>query len=145
MAPHPSYVFLSPYEFHARDPATLVELRMRNLSNLIRQKPRWWEKVNDDALVAKWRAEMVEFDRLASGQEWRDEGDDVSRPLSLGERPRPRVAFDDQTRNKRWPSDPITDTQLDYVFAELKWAASRVEPTTGIHVRGFVVSVVNVC
>ncbi|TFK85153.1 hypothetical protein K466DRAFT_588338 [Polyporus arcularius HHB13444] len=36
--------FPSPFEFNARDPLTLVELRMHNLSGMIRQKARWWEK-----------------------------------------------------------------------------------------------------
>ncbi len=134
MAAAPS--FRSPYEFHARDPATLVELRMRNLSNIIRQKPRWWEKVNDDTLVAKWRAEMVEFDRLASGQEWKEPGSDRD-----DEDNDEGNEVWDQPKNKRWPRDPITDTQLDYVFTELKWAASQVVRTSGIHVRAFVVIV----
>ncbi|KAI0750496.1 hypothetical protein C8Q74DRAFT_1459944 [Fomes fomentarius] len=98
------YIFRSPYEFDMRDPVTLVELRMRDLSYIIRQKPRWWKKVND-ALVAKWRAEMIKFDRLS----WRHQN--IRRPRD----------------------DPITHTQLDYVFAELKYAASKVESTTGIH------------
>ena len=120
--------FPSPYIFHRRDPLTLVE---RSLLGLIRQKPRWWEKVQDEALVAKWRAEMVELDRIACAQEWK--------PIAL--RPEEHGWFDedencwyDPPRNKRWPSKNVTDAQLDYVFAELRWAASQVEHNTGIHV-----------
>ncbi|TFK89593.1 hypothetical protein K466DRAFT_584455 [Polyporus arcularius HHB13444] len=106
--------FPSPFEFNARDPITLVELRMHILSGLIRQKPRWWEKVLDDELVAKWRAEMVENDRVAREKEWDDSGEDV-----YGAR--------------RWPRDALTDAQLDYVFAELKHVAGERDEKTGIH------------
>ncbi|KAI0704806.1 hypothetical protein C8Q76DRAFT_801702 [Earliella scabrosa] len=82
----PEYTFPSPFDWTEREPVTLVELRMRALCGMIVAKPRWWEKITDDALVAKWRAEMI-----------------------------------------------ITDAQLDWVFAHLKWAASQVDTTTGIH------------
>ncbi|KAI0750522.1 hypothetical protein C8Q74DRAFT_1320424 [Fomes fomentarius] len=100
-----SDVFRTPYEFHKRDLVTLVELRMRKFSNIIRQKPRWWEGVNDSAHVARWRAMLVKLDQR--------------RQKSFGAQP--------------CPCQPITDDQLDYVFDELKWAASQVESTTGIH------------
>lgn len=108
-------VFPSPFDFNPREPLTLVELRMRSLSGMIRQKPRWWEKVQDGALVAKWRAEMVEHDRVAREKEWDRNREDFYAP-------------------KRWPRDALTDAQLDYVFAELKHVASARDELTGIHV-----------
>lgn len=109
-----SHLFRTPYEFHKRDPVTLVELRMRKLSNIIRQKPRWWEKLNDNALVARWRATFVKLDQRNR-----------------------------QNMVALWPGD-ITDAQLDYVFDELKWVASQLESTTGIHVSQSVTVVVTI-
>ncbi len=100
--------FPSPFDFNVREPVTLVELRMRKLSGMIRQKSRWWEKVLDDALVAKWRAEMVEYDDFARAEEG---GEDS------------------------WPGNALTDAQLDYIFAELKYVAGERDDKDGIHVR----------
>ncbi|KAI9060687.1 hypothetical protein FKP32DRAFT_1577366 [Trametes sanguinea] len=58
--------YRSPFEFHKRVPVPLAELRMRYFSGKIRQKPRWWEKIHDPAIVAKWRQEMVAYDAEAS-------------------------------------------------------------------------------
>lgn len=85
------YKFPSPYEFNERDPVTLVELRMRRLSGLIRAKPRWWIKVQDEVLVAKWREEFVELDRVAIQEEWHS-----TNYRRFG--------------NKKWPKWPITST-----------------------------------
>ena len=30
------------------------------LSNAIREKPNWWEKINDPALVEKWKQEALD-------------------------------------------------------------------------------------
>ena len=30
------------------------------LSNAIREKPNWWEKINDPALVKKWKQEALD-------------------------------------------------------------------------------------
>jgi hypothetical protein len=35
-------------------------MRMCALSNAIREKPNWWEKINDPALVAKWTQEALD-------------------------------------------------------------------------------------
>ncbi|KAI0750447.1 hypothetical protein C8Q74DRAFT_1374035 [Fomes fomentarius] len=96
-------------------PITLVELRMRQFSGKIRSKPNWWEKVKDAAIVAKWRQEIVDQDRqlvdkLWGGEEYFEHGD--------GE--------------KKWPRDPITAAQIDYIFVELEHVASQRDPKTGI-------------
>ncbi|RDX46990.1 hypothetical protein OH76DRAFT_1485045 [Lentinus brumalis] len=84
--------FPSPFDFQEREPVTLVELRMRFFSGKVHQKPRWWEKINDPAIAAKWRAEMVEHDRLQVELFWGSEKHfDIRQP---GE--------------KRWPRDPMT-------------------------------------
>ena len=109
--------FRSPFDFHVRTPLTLVELRMRRYSGKIRQKPRWWEKVLDGALVQKWREEMAAHDRgmvdeLWGGQERYDHGDG----------------------RKKWPRDPITEVQMDFIFEELRYEAGRMDAETGIYV-----------
>jgi hypothetical protein len=35
-------------------------MRMCALSNAIREKPNWWEKINDPALVEKWTQEALD-------------------------------------------------------------------------------------
>ncbi|KAI0708785.1 hypothetical protein C8T65DRAFT_576237 [Cerioporus squamosus] len=111
-----SYHFPSPFRFQRRDPCTLVELRMHYLSGKIRSKPNWWEKVNDAALVAKWQQEMVDQDRAAVEAVW-----------GLEERLPHRYT------TKHWPRDLITDAQLDYIFDELRYVASRRDELTGIY------------
>ncbi|KAI0750438.1 hypothetical protein C8Q74DRAFT_1374025 [Fomes fomentarius] len=113
--PTPRSKFPSPFVFRYREPVTLVELRMRELSGNIRSKPNWWEEVNDTAIVAKRRQEIVDQDRqlvdkLWGGEEYFEHGD--------GE--------------KQWPREPITAAQIDYIFAELKYVASQRDPETGI-------------
>ncbi|KAI0737515.1 hypothetical protein C8Q80DRAFT_1114990 [Daedaleopsis nitida] len=107
--------FPSPFVFNKRELVTLVELRMRQFSGKIRAKPNWWEKVNDDAIVAKWREEIVEQDRVFVDQLW---GGEQRMEYGNGE--------------KQWPRDPITDAQLNYIFDELRHEAERRDPETGI-------------
>jgi len=35
-------------------------MRMCALSNAIREKPNWWEKIKDPALVEKWKQEAFD-------------------------------------------------------------------------------------
>ncbi|KAJ2970928.1 hypothetical protein NUW54_g12620 [Trametes sanguinea] len=107
--------FPSPFRFNSREPITLVELRMRKFSGMIRSKPDWWTKVNDPEIMAKWREEMVEEDRKAVQKLWGGE-----------------ERFRHGRGTKQWPRDPITDAQLNYIFEELKYEASRYEERTGI-------------
>lgn len=39
-------------------PKTVDEMDMINLSINIREKPNWFEKINDPTIVAKWRSEI---------------------------------------------------------------------------------------
>ncbi|RPD53854.1 hypothetical protein L226DRAFT_548383 [Lentinus tigrinus ALCF2SS1-7] len=105
-------VFPSPFRFQERDPCTLIELRMRYLSGKIRAKPNWWEKINDATLVSKWRQEMVDQDRAAIEKVW---------------------GLEEESTLKHWPRDLVTDTQLDYIFDELRYVASRRDEATGIY------------
>ncbi|KAJ7071977.1 hypothetical protein C8F01DRAFT_1102053 [Mycena amicta] len=43
-----------------RSPRTALDLKMCSLSAHIRQKPRWWEKIRDDAIREKWIQEAKE-------------------------------------------------------------------------------------
>ncbi|KAI0350807.1 hypothetical protein OH77DRAFT_1593350 [Trametes cingulata] len=111
----PASKFPSPFVFNDRMPITLVELRMRRFSGMIRSKADWWEKVKDPELRAKWRKEMVEQDRAAVEQFWGGS-----------------KRFDYGRGEKQWPRDPITDVQLDYIFDQLEYEASQRDPATGI-------------
>ncbi|CDO72662.1 hypothetical protein BN946_scf184985.g81 [Trametes cinnabarina] len=109
-------IFPSPFRFNSREPITLVELRMHWLLGMVRSKPQWWEKVNDPAIVAKWRREIVDEDAKPVEKLWGGE-----------------ERFNYGRGEKQWPRDPITDAQLDYVLDELKYEASRRDSQTGIY------------
>ena len=133
--------FPSAFDWELGTPITLVELRMRQLSGRIQAKPRWWEKVYDDAIVAKWRTEIVEQDRALVETLWGGEerfNDEI-------ERNRDADSADEDSEDgrdgqtlpagpKKWPRDPITDAQLDYIFAALRHAASERDSESGIFV-----------
>ncbi|OSD06643.1 hypothetical protein PYCCODRAFT_1383781 [Trametes coccinea BRFM310] len=107
--------FPSPFVFNNREPITLIELRMRRFSGMIRSKPDWWAKINDPQLVAKWRQEMVEQDREAVDRLWGGE-----------------ERYKHGSGKKKWPRDAITEAQLDYIFDQLKYEASQRDEETGI-------------
>ncbi|KAL1948432.1 hypothetical protein VTO73DRAFT_12507 [Trametes versicolor] len=115
-APPSEPEFPSPFVFNDRDPITLVELRMRRFSGIIRAKPNWWEKVHDAELVAKWRAEMVEQDRVSVDRLWNG----VKRS-------------DFEYGETQWPREPITNAQLDYIFAQLKHEVDQRDPAIDIY------------
>ncbi|KAI0704792.1 hypothetical protein C8Q76DRAFT_861189 [Earliella scabrosa] len=127
--------FPSPYIFHRRDPLTLVELRMRSLSGLIRQKPRWWEKVQDEALVAKWRAEMVELDRIA----FRHPG-----ASKLNTESWISCTWDDykKTRQdiKEDPAKAGDDDELSALSYDYQWLPTvfAVSPTSTVECQGYI-------
>jgi hypothetical protein len=39
---------------------TVAERRLDLFTSAIRTKPAWWEKVNDESIVSKWRSEAAE-------------------------------------------------------------------------------------
>ncbi|KAH9913970.1 uncharacterized protein BXZ73DRAFT_92881 [Epithele typhae] len=97
------------------DPITLVELRMRQYSGAIRAKPRWWEKINDPAIAAKYREEIVADDLAKVEHFWG------------GERRRQQYL---------WPCDSLSEEQLAYIFDELKYEAAVRDPNTGMFASG---------
>ena len=109
--------FPTPFRFNGFEPVTFVELRMRFYSGSIRAKPLWWDKIHDAAIVAKWREEIVESDRAEVERLWGGE-----------------ERFEDGEGEKQWPRDPITDAQLEYIFAELEHEAGKRDERTGIFV-----------
>lgn len=119
--------FPSPYDFHNNDPITLVEVRMRFFSGKIRTKPVWWKKVHDSEIVAKWRAEITERDKREVENDW---GGDKYWYVKYG-----KSAGKMKGRPKRWPREPITEAQLDYIIEELKYDATQRGDDTGIFVR----------
>ena len=90
---------------------------MNLFSGKIRQKPGWWNKVRDADIVAKWREEMVEQDKLEVDRLWGGE-----------------ERFEVGGGTKQWPRDYMTDAQLDYIFDELCYDAARHDEDTGIYV-----------
>lgn len=91
---------------------------MWQFSGKIRSKPARWEKVNDPTIVtANWHEEIVEHDRVLVDKLWG--GEDRFKPGD-GE--------------KKWPREPITNVQIDYILAELEYAASQPDQDTEIFV-----------
>jgi len=93
----------------------VVEMRMCALSNTIREKPDWWEKIKDPSLVEKWTQEALDQQR----------GEYRIRQLTR--------------RMVNTPCPPLTrdspGSKIDYVFQELHGYASIRDPKTGIEVR----------
>ena len=116
----------SPYDFHDNEPMTLVEVRMRFFSGNIRTKPAWWEKIHDDEVVAKWRAEITKRDKREVEKLW---GGNKYWMVWHG-----KSAGKLQGTPKRWPREPITEAQLDYIIEELKYEATQRDEKTGIFV-----------
>ncbi|OBZ78275.1 hypothetical protein A0H81_02673 [Grifola frondosa] len=112
---NPPVEFPSPFDRSNCFPITLVELRMRTFSGQIREKPRWWEKVHNPEIMAKWRKEIVEQDEAVVNRFWGGE-----------------ERFNEGRGEKKWPRDNITDAQLDYIFDELRYLACQADLETGI-------------
>ncbi|SEI34185.1 YALIA101S04e12662g1_1 [Yarrowia lipolytica] len=64
-------------------PVCLEEQGVNGASEAIRQKPEWWQKIDDETIVAKWKTEMVE---QGVREPWADyvikELKEVYRPIS---------------------------------------------------------------
>ncbi|RPD77171.1 hypothetical protein L226DRAFT_459562 [Lentinus tigrinus ALCF2SS1-7] len=90
---------------------------MSFFSGKIRSKPNWWEKVNDPSIVAKWREEMVEQDRVIVHKLWGGKA---------------RYTLENHGQAKKWPRGRISNAQLDYIFEQLKYEAAQRDPETGI-------------
>ncbi|KAH9940145.1 uncharacterized protein BXZ73DRAFT_88835 [Epithele typhae] len=69
------------------------------------------DKIHDAAIVARWREEMVAHDcENVEREYWPPHGGLI----------------------KPWPRDPLSEAQITYIFDELRYEASRRDPTTGI-------------
>ena len=91
-------------------------MRMCALSNAIREKPNWWEKIKDPALVEKWKQEAL------------DQQKNEYRIRQLTER-MVSVSYGFRVYVGLIPS------KVDYVFQELQGYASIRDPDSGIEVR----------
>ncbi|KAF9644280.1 hypothetical protein BDM02DRAFT_3150579 [Thelephora ganbajun] len=64
-SPHRGH-YAIPFDIHEdtdqgkHHPKTIVEMRMCAMSHAIREKPRWWEKIKDTEIMARWRKEALE-------------------------------------------------------------------------------------
>ncbi|KAH9940146.1 uncharacterized protein BXZ73DRAFT_43087 [Epithele typhae] len=96
---------------------------MVHYSGLIRAKPRWWEKVTDPAIAAKYRQEIVADDLEMVDRYWGGE-----RRAQLDDDAPAKFKTD---KVKRWPREPLSDAQLAYIFDELVYEASARDPSTG--------------
>lgn len=48
------------FSLRLREPKTLVELKLIKLSQKIRSKPNWIDKIKDPSIVARWKSELLE-------------------------------------------------------------------------------------
>lgn len=63
--PHP---FRSGHYGDGREPKSLIELRMMELSGIIRNKRNWFEKMKDQAIRNKWKDEALQQSTLTEKQ-----------------------------------------------------------------------------
>ncbi|EMD35986.1 hypothetical protein CERSUDRAFT_115932 [Gelatoporia subvermispora B] len=108
---------------------------MRKFVTEITEKPRWHEKVFDEAIVGKWRQEFKEQDDALVKTLWESKRDEYD----VGEYDVDEHERDDEQVSrgvKLWPRDRVTDIQLDWVFAFLRWAAGEHDIETGIEATG---------
>jgi len=54
-------LFPSPVAAWASNTPTVRERAMFAFINTVTEKPNWWDKVNDEAIVAKWKQELQEL------------------------------------------------------------------------------------
>lgn len=102
----------------------VVELQMCALSNHIREKPNWWEKVKDETIVEKWRQEAM--------KQQEDEDREASRKMSSE-----MVSRDGEQVIPFYGclSSLISMSQIKYVLEELHGYAELRDSETGIEVR----------
>ena len=145
-----AYKFPSPFDWNVRDVVTLHELRMRAFVAKVLEKPRWWEKVFDDKVVAKWRKEMKDYDRIATGAPLanvkrkvaksasgsNEDGEDEDSGDDDGEDDSDSDDEDDDSDDEPdgWPKDPVTDAHFEWIFAFLRYAAGQRDGKTGCQV-----------
>ncbi|KAI0324721.1 hypothetical protein GY45DRAFT_1288418 [Cubamyces sp. BRFM 1775] len=110
----PKLQFPTPFTFILNNPVPLVELRLRRFAREIHAKPRWWEKVNDVDIVARWRSEIIDFDNEMIQRFWA--GD---------------ARFDEGSGEKQWPRDSVTEAQLNHLFDQLRYVARQRDQKTG--------------
>ncbi|KAI0824558.1 hypothetical protein BC628DRAFT_420356 [Trametes gibbosa] len=122
--------FPTPFAPVLRHPTLLLEQRIRRFTKEIKEKPRWWEKVHDPAIVSRWTKEVVEHDQKMVDQFWGGENRNMA---YLPQEGTPPMRRDHRIYEKRWPRDPFTEAQLRYLFDELKYDADQRDPETGTY------------
>ncbi|KAI0324723.1 hypothetical protein GY45DRAFT_1357087 [Cubamyces sp. BRFM 1775] len=115
-AAQPRLEFPSPFTYIVSKPIPLVELRLRFFAREIHEKSHWWKKVHDEDIVARWKSEIVNFDREMVGRFWAVEE---------------RINLQEGYKEKQWPRDPITETQLNHLFDKLRYDAKQRDKKTG--------------
>ena len=90
-------------------------MRMCAMSHAIREKPRWWEKIRDPEIVARWRKEALE------------QQESMPRHRRLSE-----VMVSDLTVNDNRCQTIMC--QVDHVLDELHGYAALRDSETGIEV-----------
>jgi hypothetical protein len=63
--PHP---FLRGHYGHGCEPKSKIELRMMELSGIIRNKSAWFKKMKDQTIKSKWKQEALQQSTLTEKQ-----------------------------------------------------------------------------
>jgi hypothetical protein len=130
-------------------------MKMCAISNAIREKPRWWEKIKNPEIVAKWRKEILEHehDGKVGSQEKvpgdrndaHDNGEDEEKEGERGERERKNPDMLEELRKITegmvrmacvFHSVFLTNLRVkfDYIVGELEGYAALRDEATGIEV-----------
>ncbi|OCH91966.1 hypothetical protein OBBRIDRAFT_802898 [Obba rivulosa] len=115
--------FPSPFDYIQNEYVPLIEQRMRKFASEITEiteKPRWYEKVLDDAIE--------QDDELLKKLSWETKD---SSDLDKGAH-----YWQKREATQQWPRDRVTDVQLNWVFDYLRWAACQRDSATGIETTG---------
>ena len=105
----------------------IVELRMCALSHRIREKPSWWEKVKDRAVVEEWREEALQ----------EEEEDDEAPSWNLTPAMVNLATFEPVSRVT------LTLVKINYVLEELHGYASLRDPKAGLEVWSALVDILH--
>ena len=97
------------------------------LSHRIREKPNWWEKVKDRAVVEEWREEALQ----------EEEEDDEAPSWNLTPAMVNLATFEPVSRVT------LTLVKINYVLEELHGYASLRDPKTGLEVWSALVDILH--
>ena len=91
------------------------------LSHHIREKPNWWEKVKDEAIVEKWREEALQQEEEVSQQE----GDTLQQEGEVSQREE-EVSQQEEEGSQQEEEGPQQEEEVDEAPSPLRKLTSTM-------------------